>query len=49
VTITLPESDWIVYIDGNKSGVEPLYEVKGNTVEVDPISCMVLVKDNIKA
>lgn len=45
VTVALPESGWNVYIDGNKSGVDPLYEVNGTTVEVDPISCMVLVKD----
>lgn len=45
VTITLPEDDWTVYIDGENAGMEPRYKVTGTKVEVKPISCMVLINN----
>ncbi len=43
VTITLPEGEWSVYINGERAGNKPLYNITGTTVEVSPISCMVLI------
>lgn len=42
--ITLPESDWDVYINENIAFDQPVDVVKGNQVVVKPISCLVLVK-----
>ena len=44
-TLELPEGSWTVYINGEDAGVMPLATVEGS-VSVDPISAMVLVKDN---
>jgi len=46
--IELPEGKWNVYIDGEKAGTEVLRTVKG-TVEVAPISALVLCQDDNKA
>ena len=43
--IELPEGSWTVYINGEDAGITPLDTVEGS-VSVDPISAMVLVKDN---
>ena len=42
-TVTLPEGEWSVYINGDKSGTEILDTVSG-TANAEPISAMVLVK-----
>lgn len=43
VTISLPEGEWEIYINGEKAGCEVLGTVSG-TVEVEGISAMVLTK-----
>lgn len=43
-TVNLPNGQWIVYIDGEKAGTEPLDIVKG-TVTVAAASACVMVKD----
>ena len=43
-SITLPEGKWNVYIDAENAGTTSLRTVEG-TVNVDPISAMVLVQD----
>ena len=48
VEIALPdENTWAVYVDGDKAGTEVIREVT-NSVHVDGISTMVLVKENQK-
>ena len=47
-TVTLPEGNWNVYIDGKSAGTEALRSVSGS-VAVDGISAMVLVKEDAKA
>ncbi len=42
-TITLPEGEWDICINGEKAGVESLGKASG-TVDVTPLSCYVLVK-----
>ena len=44
--MSLPEGNWNVYITGEVSGVEALASVEG-AVSVDPISAMVLVKEDL--
>ena len=44
-TLDLPEGSWTVYINGEDAGITPLDTVEGS-VSVEPISAMVLVKDN---
>lgn len=45
VVVMLPEGNWNVYITGERAGVEALASVQG-AVAVEPISAMVLVKEN---
>lgn len=45
VTVTLPEGNWDVYVNGEKAGTEVLDTVSGK-VEVSGISAMVLTKGN---
>jgi pullulanase len=47
-TVTLPEGQWTVYINGEKAGVEPLGTASG-TATAEPISAMVLVKASSEA
>ena len=47
-TVTLPEGNWNVYIDGENAGTQVLRSVSG-TAAVDPISALVLVKEDAKA
>ena len=42
-TVTLPEGQWTIYINGQDAGTTPL-GIAENTVAVEPISAMVLVK-----
>ena len=42
-TVTLPEGEWAVYINGDKAGTEVLNTAVG-TATAEPISAMVLVK-----
>jgi pullulanase len=42
-TVTLPEGEWAVYINGDKAGTEVLTTAVG-TATAEPISAMVLVK-----
>lgn len=44
LTVTLPQGNWTVYVDGDTAGTKPLYGVSGE-VKVLPISAMVLVAD----
>jgi pullulanase len=44
-TVTLPEGNWNVYVDGEKAGTTPLRSVTGDVV-VDAISAMVLVRED---
>ena len=41
--ITLPEGNWVVYVNGEKAGTEALGNATG-TVSVDASSAMILVK-----
>ena len=45
-TVTLPEGNWNVYVNGEKAGTAVLDTVSG-TVSVDPISAMILVKGSL--
>lgn len=45
-TVSLPEGNWNVYINGEKAGTQALASVTDGSVEVDPISAMVLVKED---
>ena len=45
VSMDLPEGQWTIYINGEDAGTTPLGTAEG-TVSVDPISAMVLVKEN---
>jgi len=42
-TVTLPEGEWIIYVNSEKAGVEPLGNASGS-VAADAVSAMVLVK-----
>ena len=48
-TVTLPEGEWNVYIDGEKAGTEVLSTITDGTVSVAPISAMVLVREGAGA
>jgi pullulanase len=49
VEVALPEGNWNVYIDAKDAGTTALRSVQG-TVSVDPISAMVLIReDNVVA
>ena len=48
VSVTLPEGNWDVYVNGEKAGTEVLDTVSGK-VEVSGISAMVLTKGNAPA
>ena len=45
MTMDLPEGEWTIYINGDDAGTTPL-GTASSTVEVDPISAMVLVKES---
>lgn len=44
-TVTLPEGNWNVYVDGEKAGTQALRSVQG-TATVAPISALVLVQED---
>ena len=46
-TITLPEGEWQVCINGEKAGTEAIEKVSG-TVTVSPISCYALVQGKLE-
>ena len=45
-TVTLPDGQWNVYINGEKAGTEILETITNGTVTVAPISAMVLVRES---
>lgn len=45
-TVTLPDGQWNVYINGDKAGTEILETITNGTVTVEPISAMVLVRES---
>ena len=45
-SVTLPEGNWNVYINGENAGTQPLASVPGGSVTVEPVSAMVLVKED---
>ncbi len=47
VTINLPDGEWNICVNGNISGTDVIKTVSGS-VDVDSISCMVLVKGAVK-
>ena len=46
-TVKIPKGTWKVYVKGDKAGTEVLQTVKGDSVTVEGISAMVLVKDGM--
>jgi pullulanase len=48
-TVTIPEGDWNVYVKGKKAGTEILETISGGKVTVDPISTLILVKEDGKS
>ncbi len=48
-TVNLPEGNWNVYINGEKAGVQALASVSDGSVEVEPVSALVLVKESAAA
>ena len=48
-TVTLPEGEWNVYIDGEKAGTEVLSTITDGTVSVAPLSAMVLAREGAGA
>lgn len=45
-TVTLPEGNWNVYINGEKAGTQVLSTITQASAVVEPISAMVLVKED---
>ena len=45
-TVTLPDGDWNVYINGEKAGTEVLETITGKSATVAPISAMALVRES---
>lgn len=45
-TVALPEGSWNVYVNGEKAGTEPLSTIKDGKAEVEPVSAMILVKED---
>ena len=45
-TVSLPEGNWVIYINGEDAGTTALGTATG-TVTVEPISAMVLVRENV--
>ena len=45
-TVTLPEGNWNVYVNGEKAGTQALATITDGSAEVAPISAMVLVKED---
>lgn len=48
-TVRLPEGSWNVYINGEKAGTQALTSVSDGNAVVDPVSAMVLVKEDAPA
>lgn len=45
-TVAIPEGNWNVYVKGNQAGTQILESVDSGSVVVDPISALVLVKED---
>ncbi|MCM1144858.1 MAG: type I pullulanase [Blautia sp.] len=45
-TVTLPDGDWNVYINGEKAGTEALETITNGSASVAPISAMALVRES---
>ncbi|MDE7261517.1 MAG: hypothetical protein K2N78_05575, partial [Oscillospiraceae bacterium] len=45
-TVALPEGNWNVYINGESAGTQALASISDGSAVVDPISAMVLVKED---
>jgi pullulanase len=48
-TVEIPEGDWNIYVKGAQAGTEILETIPGGTVDIDPISTMVLVQEEKNA
>ena len=48
-TVALPEGNWNVYINGEKAGTQALASIKDGSAVVEPVSAMVLVKEDAAA
>ncbi len=46
--VELPEGEWTIYVNGEDAGTTPLGSATG-TVQVEPISAMVLVKETMNS
>lgn len=49
VTVSIPKGSWKVYINGDQAGTEVIETIKGGKITVDPISTLVLVRDEAPA
>ena len=47
--VALPEGNWNVYINGEKAGTQPLAGITNGSAVVEPVSAMVLVKEDAAA
>ena len=45
-TVPLPEGNWNVYINGEKAGIQALASITDGSAVVEPVSAMVLVKED---
>jgi pullulanase len=45
--VTVPEGSWNVYIRGTQAGTEILETIEGGSITIDPISALVLVKEDM--
>ncbi len=47
-TVKLPQKGWVIVVDGERAGTEPLREIKGDTVAIPARSSLVLVDADLK-
>ena len=48
-TVSLPEGNWNVYINAEQAGTQALASIDGGSAVVEPVSAMVLVKEDAAA
>lgn len=46
VTVKIPDGNWNVYVKGKQAGTEIIETISGGNVQVEPISALVLVKED---
>jgi pullulanase len=44
--VSIPEGSWNVYVRGSQAGTEIIETIKGGSITIDPISALVLVKED---